>query len=306
MNFIEVFVYYFQAPIVLLFGLIGNVSGLILFKLRKPSNIGPRSMYSFLFVFDTLFLVTILNCYLNLAIKSNFICKIYMYFIYTIAPVSSMILVFILIERFLSIKYPVESNFLRQKLIQLAYIVVTILFNLCYYSVILFSYDIVPYENIRKNSTEIGCYFVDTSYKTIVSNMVIAHKIVLPFSLMIIFTVLLVYSVIRKKNLIMKSCSRKERAIFRKDVHLSILSILFNIIFISLNSPFAIVLYFIDFSDFLFLLASNIFYISYAVNFYIFISMNFVFQSGFLPQNSKQNSSEDENAINKENLLALT
>lgn len=62
-------------------------------------------MYWYLFVFDTFLAIDI-----NLTIKSSLACNILMYFMYTIAPVSSSILVYILIERYLSIKYPVESN----------------------------------------------------------------------------------------------------------------------------------------------------------------------------------------------------
>lgn len=194
MDYSEIFVYYFQAPIVLVFGLIGNSIVFLYFSYNKTQNIGPKNMYSYLFIFDTLFLLTILNYYLikaidiNLTIKSSLACNIFMYFMYTIAPVSSSILVYILIERYLSIKYPVESNFLRKSSIQLAYLVGTISFNLVY-SIVAFSYDVVIlFENGSKeldiskgnNSSDIGCYFINSDKKTAISNLTIIHKIVLP------------------------------------------------------------------------------------------------------------------------------
>ena len=87
---------------------------------------------------------------------------------------------------------------------------------------------------------------------------------------------MLIYSIVNKRSLVMTLYSRKEIAIFKKDVRLSIVSIILNILFMSLNFPFAVVLYFLDYSDFLFLMTSNLFYLSYTINYYLFVTMDFL------------------------------
>ena len=210
-----------------------------------------------------------------------------MYFMHSIAPISAMILVYILIERFLSIKYPVESNLLRKKSIQMVYLLVTVVFNLLYYLTVPFFYEIVTYNTSGNNGTngtyDTGCYFASPSKKRIISNLVFLHKIFLPFGLMIIFSALLIHSIFKSKSRVLTLYSKREITIFQKDIQLSIMSILINIIFISLNLPFAIVLYFFDdYSDFLFLVTLNIFYLSYAFNFYLFLTLNSMFRNEFV------------------------
>ena len=166
MNEIEFFVFYIEAPLVLAIGLLGNLTGLIMLSIKQITNIieiKPKEMFICLFLFDSVFLISILLYYLKLGfnidllIHSSLICKTIMYVLYSLASVSSMILVFILIERLLSVKYPVESNMLRTKLVQYTYLFLVVFINFIYYLPIPFNYDIVKYENVTA-----GCYFVNT------------------------------------------------------------------------------------------------------------------------------------------------
>lgn len=303
-NSFEYFVFYLQAPIVFFIGLLGNSLGLFILRRKKKfKKIGPREMYLLLFVFDSAFLATILNYYLikafdiNLLIKSNLACKLFMYLIHVVAPVSAMILVYILVERFLSIKYPVESNLLRKKNTQLGYLLINVVFNMIYYLVVPFSYDVISYEYTGSNSNrtlDVGCYFSNAAKKRIVSNLVLAHKILLPLSLMIIFSSLLVHSIFKSRSRVLTLYSRREISIFHKDVQLSIMSILLNLIFASLNVPFALVLYFYqDYSDLLFLFTLNVFYLSYAFNFYLFFMFNSMFRDEFISTFKSEASSNN-------------
>ena len=105
-------------------------------------------MYMYLFVIDLACLFIILNNHLiqtydtGFQLLSRFTCKLYMYFAYTFSPLSPMILIYILVERYLSIKYPVESNLLRNKKCQLIYISSIIFINILYFSYIPFISDL--------------------------------------------------------------------------------------------------------------------------------------------------------------------
>ena len=296
----EFFVFFMQTPIVLLIGLLGNSLGLFVIWRKKFLKLGPREMYLSLFIIDSLILISTLNFYLskafeiNFTIQSSLACKLFMYLEYSMAPVSSMLLVYILAERFLSIKYPVESNLLRNKNIQLIFLVVTIIFNMIYYLIVPFSYDVITYEyDISFNTTtshfnpnktiDIGCYFVNASKKRIISNLVIIHKIFLPVGLMILFSVLLIHSIFKSRSRVLILYSKREINLFKSDVQLSIMWILINLIFIGLNVPFAgVLLFYEDYSDLLFYFTLNLFYLSYAFNFYFFLLFNSMFRQEFI------------------------
>ncbi len=282
MNEINYFVFYIEAPLVLTLGLIGNLTGLVMLSVKKDNEIKPKEMFFSLFLFDTLMLISILIYYLKLGfaidllIHTSLICKAAMYVLYSLASVSSMILVYILIERLLSVKFPVESNMLRMKLVQFTYLLIMIVFNFIYYLPVPFNYDIVKYKNIT------GCFFINSDKKIMISNLTITHKLLLPSGLMVIFSTLLIYSIFKSKSRVLTLYSRREIEIFNNDVHLSIMSFVCNCIFIGLNLPFAIVLYFFkDYSDFLFLFTLNLFYLSYGVNFYLFLIFNSMFRNKF-------------------------
>jgi len=116
-----------------------------------------------------------------------------------------------------------------------------------------------------------------------ISNLTIGQKVLLPSSLMIIFSILLIRSIFKSKSRVMILYTRREIEIFQNDVNLSIMSFVCNCIFIGLNLPFAIVLYFFnDYSSYLFLFTLNLFYLSYSLNFYLFLIFNSTFRNKFL------------------------
>jgi len=60
-NKLEIILYYVIPSLILSIGLIGNISGLIVFKDKKKIEaIGPVLMYRMMFIFDTVFLTGIL------------------------------------------------------------------------------------------------------------------------------------------------------------------------------------------------------------------------------------------------------
>ena len=117
-------------------GLIGNLLGILVLSRKKMDEIGPLKIYRYIFIFDSVYLLTILIPYLKFSYsidfisEINFTCKFYYYFVYSFSPISSLLLIYILFERYLSISHPTESNLLRKNKCQFIYLIVIIFFNL--------------------------------------------------------------------------------------------------------------------------------------------------------------------------------
>ncbi len=86
----------------------------------KMLEIGPRNTYKYLFISDTIFLVQIIVTWLQLTfnidptIVSNVLCKLWWYLNYSLAAQSSMLLVYISVDRYVSIKMPAQRFFMRK------------------------------------------------------------------------------------------------------------------------------------------------------------------------------------------------
>jgi len=96
--YFEYFTYYIMAPFIFSIGLLGNICGIIVISKKNLEKIGPIHMYKYLFISDTVYLMFMPVNYFgygfsyDLTIISKYICKLYWYLNYTIAPVSEWIL----------------------------------------------------------------------------------------------------------------------------------------------------------------------------------------------------------------------
>ena len=143
----EKFVYFMFPFMIIFFGLIGNLLGLITLRKRKQtdSEIGPIYMYRFLFITDSIILISFINVFMDKVYSTgpyfitNFSCNLLFYLTISLTSLSSFILIYILIESYLSIKYPVESNLLKKKKPQFIYTIIIFIINLIYYLPVFFS-----------------------------------------------------------------------------------------------------------------------------------------------------------------------
>ena len=115
-------------------------------------------MYKYLFLIDMTCLLFILNNNLiqshdtGFQMLSRITCKLYMYFAYTFSPLTHMVLINILVERYLSIKYPVKSNFLRNRKSQLIHFLVVIGLNVLCFLYVPFISDLTK-EKLSNNTS---------------------------------------------------------------------------------------------------------------------------------------------------------
>ena len=309
----EQFVYFIMPFMIIFFGLIGNLLGILTLRKSKQgdSEIGPIHMYRFLFITDSINLISFINEIMDkgystgIYLYSSFSCKLSFYLSVSFFSLSSLILIYILIESYLSIKYPVESNLLRKNRPQFIYLIIIFIINLIYFSPLISGYNIISINNSTSN---LACAI--ESNKNEISVLMFINRILLPLILIIFFSAILIYKIITTKERMNIFYSKRERIRFKKDVHLSFISILFNLIQYSFNIPFICVIFISnDTHSPVFFFCLNIFVLSFAFNFYFLLLVNSLFRRdffSFFTNKSPRNMSNVEmEIIHQRNLIFL-
>lgn len=279
----EIFVFYVSMPLVVTIGLIGNLFCIrIINRVRSNTN---KFIYRYIFTIDSLVLFS--SCYFYFlkgyninVLASTYTCKIVFYLSYSLAPIPSILFVYILIERFLTIKYPLESNLLCKVSVQRGYLWFMILVHFIYYSPTLVYYDDIKIENTNGTFISI-CEVHDLIERHTVFLLCITGRVFVPFFLILIFSFLLVYRIIKSRNHLLTFYSRKENLIYKYDIHLSKVTVLFNLTYIGLQLPCFLIYFSSSSTDFQLAISMMLFYISYAFNFYFMFALNKNFRKQF-------------------------
>lgn len=291
-NDVEYLVYFIIPTIIFLIGIIGNILGLIVLKCKKLSKIGPIRTFRFLFVMDTIYLLSVLKTNLEIVYEIDLLlisekwCKGFTYFLNSTASIPPMLLVYISIERFVSIKHPAKSYLLRNKTRQNGYLIVVVLFNFLFYLPILYLYELKYINRSFNGSTDSNdqilepvCTFADSG--NVIFIMIFTNRIFLPFVMMFTATVLLIHTIFSSRNRIQSNYSFRENQTFRKDIKFAFTSLTINVMFLILNLPFILVYFVFKFSIVLIVSTLNLFLISYAINFYLILMSNYLFRKQF-------------------------
>jgi hypothetical protein len=208
-------------------------------------------------------------------IISDFGCKLFNYFAYGMSAISPWCLVYISFERFIVIKYHSKRFLFKKKKIQMIFLILLFAFNILYHINVIFSYDIQNFYN----STI--CYFTNNHNQIIVGNMVLVNIFLLPFFLMLLFSILLIVAIFKSRRTINLNNTSREIRQRKKDIKVSISLLFMNLLFLLLNLPIQIY-QFLPFDSDAFTIVSYIYYISYAVNFYILFATNSLFRKNVL------------------------
>jgi hypothetical protein len=278
MNNLEYFIEYIFPPFVLGIGLIGNIAGFIVMRSRKLEKVCPRVMYQYMFTMDALYLIQILFYYLALSygkditIISELSCKIYNYFNYSLCPISPMLLCYISFDRFIAIRSPSRKFIIRKVRNQFIYLMTVFTFNAVYYIPISFEYSIIDLSN-ETNATNLVCDFFDSNASLVLSWLDLANYVMMPFILMVIFSFLIICTIFQSRRTVF--LNRIANRNLNRDIKFSLTCLILNILYLTLNMPNAIInLFSINYSNILFSFTYYLFFLSYAVNFYIVILTN--------------------------------
>jgi hypothetical protein len=279
MDSFEYFSLYIFPIIILAIGFVGNYLGFKTMQRPKMIEIGPRNTYKYLFISDTIYLVFIIGTYLQYSfnidptILSNVICKLWWYIVFSFDSQSSMLLVYISIDRYVSIKIPSFRYFMRKRNNQLIFYIMKLMFNLIYYLPAVYNVKL-----IRTNETLI-CTFNDQYSQQLLSYMDLANLLIFPSTLILIFSILLGIEVIKSRSRILDNFLKEENEFFFKNLSFTISSIVLNIIYLLLVIPISFYSFLPDFTEIYgFIFSYYLFYLTYSINFYILFISNSLFR----------------------------
>jgi hypothetical protein len=278
----QYFVKYILPIGILTFGLIGNTLGIIVLFDKDMKNIGPKRTYIYLFLSDSFFLLQIIVHYFQLAHNlyiatlSDVSCKLWFYFNYSFGTVSSYLIVYISLERCISITRPAWKFFLRKNKIQLIWFILVTFACMLYYLPAGLYYTIKLSDDETTN-----CVFSDENAQMLISYMDLAIRAILPFFIMIFCSVTLIYSLFKSRQRVVENFLTEENQTIHRELRLAVSSISLNIIYIATQLPLSITMFETNFSDFYYEFTYYIFYLSFAINFYIILATNSLFRSTF-------------------------
>ena len=302
------FVYYVLPIIIFTLGLFGNIIGfIVLIKRKKLLSNGTRKMYIYLFIIDTIYLIGLLIDYIEISLGytlsaySNLTCKLSTFLKYSLANISPMILVYISIERYIDIKYPIQRFILQKNKIQIIYLLIIICLNIVYYM----PFSLFINQNNNHNNNEIiTCGFNDTlsHFDSILSYFDMFNRVLMPFILMLLSSILLVSTIYKSRKRVIQNYNKMDNKIFKKDLKLAFTSLILNFFYVLLNLPISIN-DIINFNDPAYFLSLYSFYASYSDNFYLLLFSNFIFRQEFynLFKNSEYITTTNNNNNNNNN-----
>jgi len=302
-EFYTFFVNLIMAPLVLVVGISGNIAGLIVINRKKLKNIGPIHIYKFLFIADSIYLPQIVVSYMvtgfsfDPTILSSLSCKIYQYLNFVPDAISPWLLVYISLEKFVSISMPQKRFFLRDKSIQTTYITGLVVFVIVYYIAQPFCFDIINIGSI--NETVLICSFASNDLAQLSASMDTVHRVILPFTLMVIFSALLIGTIFRSRSRISSSVRNNRR--LNRDIRFSVSSLSMNLLFVVLNLPLSVLNLLSGQSLTSIYLTVYLFYLSYGINFYVILLTNSIFRYETFSLFKRNRNSSNQRTRNQNN-----
>jgi len=216
----------------------------------------------------------------NIYNVSNLTCKLTYYFSYFNA-ITAWLLTYLSVERFLLIRF----HQIHKAAIKFQALIISMLitWNLLSYSqVLIFSEVLGTFEDSNRT-----CCMSNT-WESIVNYFDILNSTILPFLIMFLCSLFLIRSVFKSRQK-MTRFARETAASFsnhkhRRDIQFSTTLILSNFLFFILNFPIILKLIFnpLDSDSLLYHFLGDLYYISYTVNFFIYLITNSNFRREFL------------------------
>lgn len=295
MNAFDYFVYILFPVVVIVGGVGGNLIGLAVLSSKNMTKLSIRNVYRYMLVFDTLFISQSVISYMQYGynydptISSVGFCKVFNYFNYSLSLMSPMLIVYVSLERYLSIKYSKRFQFFKSNKFQVTYLFVVVIFNAFYYLGIAFYFDIVPVDTASANltnqsgETTIQCTFATNDSLVMYSWMDLVNRAIVPTILMTMGTILLSHSIFQSRTRVAGNQSITENKNFKKDMKFTVTSIFLNLVYVLLNLPISITIFFPNYqTSSVYVFSFFLFYLSYGVNFYIILTFNSMIRNEFL------------------------
>ncbi len=207
------FIYYLMPFLIFFFGLLGNIFGLFLFSRDRLNKIGPRNIYRYLFVFDSIYLMNIIKSTLQIAfaidlsISSRLFCKAYTYLLNVIVSVTPLLLLYISVERLMTIQYPDNRANLKNFEQQLLYFVLIVLFNGIFYSPIFYLFDLKQVKMTKQISSNLTveydshqCLVTVVNAEKVPFFLIFTNRLCFPFIFLTLSSIVLIWMYCESKK----------------------------------------------------------------------------------------------------------
>ena len=184
-------------PLIMLFGLIGNLMLYLVLGRRKFDNFSIRTMFRLLAITDSIYLFQFIEDYLAHFLKfdvrnvSSLTCKIFRYLNYSLCPISGWLLVYISFERAYLILYPNRNLYIKKSSFQIKASMFIIAWNLLVYTPIIWYHD---------KGVNTACDFINEDSRHLMGLFDLANSTLLPFILMFISSILIINAILKSRS----------------------------------------------------------------------------------------------------------
>ena len=276
----------FLYGITFVIGTVGNLFCFMVYSRKNFKKISKSFYFKAMSINDILILLHELRHFIrstsgfDMKTTADFSCKLVSYLTFTTISVSPWIKVYVLFDLFISIKY--YKKFEQRNTLKFKQLVI-----FCIY---LTSFSIyIPIAILRNKITHDDNDFNHTielakcgsrEYKEFLSILDIFYSALLPFFLMIFFTLVLTILIFQSKNRLKNRVVTKYYSCIRKDIQFALTAIGLNFLFLLTNLPAAFIEFFSGAEEkSWFKLLDNLVYINAALKFFIYFSINKMFQN---------------------------
>ena len=289
----EFFVYYLITPIALSLGFFGNTVGILVLMRKKMEKIGPVYIYRFMFISDSIFMLQMINpLFLNIFGKnlmtlSEISCKLIGYLAFGLFSLTPMLLIYISIEKLVSIKYPTKKFLMRKKKWQFGFTLLMLTAGLVAFLPTFFYTGIVTTTS-SNNQTLTTCSFKSAFGQQVVTITNLLIRVLIAYDVMTLCSVLLLISIFQMSRRIVQNflsnSNLHQNQKYRKDIKLAITSLLLNFVYLILNVPYSVYLsipnYYVN--KLATATVAYLFYYGFCLNFYLLLISNKLTRKEFI------------------------
>ena len=276
-------------PVILVVGISGDLIGIVTMASIKLKKLSVRNIYIYLLIFDLLYLLQLIILFMQFGIGGVYdypdasitFCKIFNFLNYSMATISPSLIIYISVERYISARYPSKRFIFGKNKTQMLYLLAVCVYLTAFYLAYPFFYDLIPYT--AGNTTTYSCSFDSSSSQIVLSFLFLVNSAILPFIIMFAITVLLVNVITKSRHRIAANHTAEENKTFKRDFKFTVTSISLNLMFIILNLPVSIAIFFPNYqASIIFVFCYYLFYSSYGINFYVLLAFNSIIWQNFL------------------------
>ena len=283
MEIVEAIFYKTSSFLIFFIGIIGNIICFLIYSLKKFRKISASFYFKSISINNSFILLGRLRYFIEVTIHSSIkeasiiFCKLTNYMMYTSISIAAWITVFVLFERFISIKFHRKFKFRNSQKFKWFILISINLISYCIY-IPFYIYSKLYFNFLNTNITI--CYFDDEEIQ-ILSELHLFYSAVVPFALMVIFTFLVIYILYESgKRLLTSRILDNDKKRRRKDIQFGLTSVLLNSTFLLNNFPILLLESFhVKMSFFVHYLIQSLVFLNCTVNIFIHIFSNQIFRS---------------------------